>query len=385
VLSGPDSALSTLSSALRSADRIAGIELSLIRQINALATPLSINLGIGEPNLEPDQTLREMARRAATIDWHYSAIAGTPSLRKQIAATIAPGADPKTDICVTAGTQEGLFAIFQAYVNPGDEVLVPNPGFLSYATLARICGATAVPYELEPPSWRVEPSRLRITRKTKLIIVNSPSNPLGSILDREALLQIANAGPLVVSDEVYREIWYEEAPPSIAGMSPNAIVVGGMSKSHGMTGLRLGWVIGRDALMKPIITAHQYIATCASVFSQALTESILEAQDWNASWLERVRAQFRTQREAALHSIEHELHATIEPPRGAFYAFVPVPSCDTVSFAKTLATDAAVLVVPGVAFGSTGEGFIRISYAASLDRIGTGIERIGRFLRAGGR
>ncbi|MGZ8798049.1 MAG: pyridoxal phosphate-dependent aminotransferase [Thermoanaerobaculia bacterium] len=367
------------------ADRLANIELSLIRQINALATPLSVNLGIGEPNLEPDQELRGMARRAATTDWHYSANAGTPSLRKQIAAAIAPGADPKSDVCVTAGTQEGLYAIFQAFVNPGDEVLVPNPGFLSYATLARICGATPVPYDLEPPSWRIDRARLRITKKTKLIIVNSPSNPLGSIVDRQTLQAIADAGPIVVSDEVYREIWYDEAPPSIAGMSDNAIVVGGMSKSHGMTGLRLGWIIGRAELMKPVITAHQYIATCASVFSQALAEAIFDAREWNASWLERIRAQFRTQREAALHSIGHELDAAIEPPAGAFYAFVPVPACDTVTFAKTLATDAAVLVIPGVAFGPAGEGFVRISYAASLDKIGTGIERIGRHLRAAGR
>lgn len=384
MLSGRDSALSTLNS-LRTADRLANIELSLIRQINALATPLSTNLGIGEPNLEPDEALREMARRAATTPWQYSANAGTPSLRKLIGTAVAPQADPKSDIVVTAGTQEGLYAIFQAYVNPGDEVLVPNPGFISYAMLARICGATAVPYDLDPPAWRLDPSRLRITNRTKLIIVNSPSNPLGSIADRAALQQIANLGPLVVSDEVYREIWYDEPPPSIAGMSANAIVVGGMSKSHGMTGLRLGWVIGRAELIKPVITAHGYIATCASVFSQALTEAILEARDWNASWLERVRAQFRVQREAALHAIQHELHARIEPPAGAFYAFVPVPSCDTVSFAKSLATDAAVLVIPGVAFGTAGEGFVRISYAASIDRIGTGIERIGRYLSAAGR
>lgn len=366
---------------MQPADRFATIELSLIRQINALATPLSVNLGIGEPNLEPDETLREMARRAATTEWHYSANAGTPSLRKVVREAIAPEAE----VCITAGTQEGLFAIFQAYVNPGDEVLIPNPGFVVYATLAKICGAKAVTYDIDPPDWRVDPKRLKVTKKTKLIIVNSPSNPLGSIVDQNALREIANLGPLVVCDEVYREIWYDAPPPSIAGMSSNAIVVGGMSKSHGMTGLRLGWIAAQPELMKPIITAHQYIATCASVFSQALTQSIFEDREWNASWLERVRAQFRTQREAALHSIQHELEATIDPPRGAFYAFVPVPACETVSFAKTLATDAAVLVIPGVAFGSAGEGFVRISYAASIDRIGTGIERIGRYLRGMGR
>nr|MDP9360083.1 aminotransferase class I/II-fold pyridoxal phosphate-dependent enzyme [Acidobacteriota bacterium] len=222
----------------------------------------------------------------------------------------------------------------------------------------------------------------RITSKTKLIVVNSPSNPLGSVIDGKTLQRIAGAGPLVVSDEVYREIWYDAPPPSMLGMSENVIVVGGMSKSHAMTGLRLGWVLAREALMTPIVTAHQYIATCASAFSQSLAESILSDDEWNRSWLERMRDQFHSQREAALFVIARELDVTLPPPAGAFYTFVPVPSCDTVSFARTLATDAAVLVIPGVAFGSLGEGFVRISYATSLDAIGTGVERIGRWLRA---
>ncbi|MCU1349780.1 MAG: Aspartate aminotransferase, partial [Acidobacteria bacterium] len=275
----------------------------------------------------------------------------------------------------------------QAYVDPGDEVLVPNPGFLAYATLASIAGATPVAYELEPPSWRIDTEALlrKITPKTKLIVVNSPSNPLGTVVDEATLRALANAGPLVVADEVYRELWYEAPPPSMSGMSDRTIVVGGMSKSHAMTGLRLGWVLAHEEVMRPIVTAHQYIATCASVFSQALAELVLGDPAWNASWLERIRGQFRDQREACLHAVARELEAEIEPPLAAFYAFVPVPSCDTVTFAKTLATDAAVLVIPGVAFGSLGEGFIRISFAASIDTIGSGIERIGRHLRAAGR
>ena len=205
------------------------------------------------------------------------------------------------------------------------------------------------------------------------------------MIDRETLQAIADLGPLVVSDEVYNEIWYDARPPSMLGMSGNVIVVGGMSKSHAMTGLRLGWAIAAEAVMKPIVTAHQYIATCASSFSQSLAESILTHPDLSRAWLENIRAQFRKQRDKALEAIARELEVTIPPPAGAFYAFVPVPSCDTVTFAKTLATDAAVLVIPGVAFGSLGEGFIRISYAAKLDDISSGIGQIGRWLRAAGR
>src|SRR5438045_2110162 len=182
---------------MKPARRLDGIELSLIRQINALATPLSTNLGIGEPNVEPDETLRELARRAATTaSWHYTANAGAAALRKLLAS--GTPFDPRSEICVTAGTEEGLFAIFQAFVEEGDEVLVPNPGFVSYATLARIAGATAVPYDIEPPEWRLDAGAVlsKITPRTKLIVVNSPSNPLGAIIEGETLQAIANAGPL---------------------------------------------------------------------------------------------------------------------------------------------------------------------------------------------
>jgi aspartate/methionine/tyrosine aminotransferase len=370
---------------MKIAARLADIEISLIRQINALATPYSVNLGIGEPNVVPDEQLREMARRAAATPWQYSPNAGTLSLRKKLCA--GTDYDPKSEVCVTAGTQEGLFSLFTAYVDAGDEVLVPDPGFLSYAVLAKMCGATAVPYTLEPPSWQIDVDALarKVTPKTKLIVVNTPSNPLGAVADRATLERIAALGPLVVSDEVYREIWYDEPPASMLGMSDNVIVLNGLSKSHAMTGLRLGWMHARESVMKPIITAHQYVATCASVFSQALAELIFEDAAWNAAWLANVRAQFREQRDAAVYAIAHELEIEIPPPAGAFYAFAPVPSCNTIDFAKTLATDAAVLVIPGLAFGTQGQGFIRISYAAPVEQITSGIERIGRYLRAHGR
>jgi aspartate aminotransferase len=358
------------------AKRLDGIELSLIRQINALATKDSINLGMGEPNLEPDETLRELARRATAASWHYTPNAGEMSLRRRLS-------EKPEEVCVTAGTEEGLYSIFQAYVDPGDEVLVPDPGFLVYGTIAKMSGANPVPYPVEPPEWEIDVDALlaKITPRTKLIIVNTPSNPLGSVVAKETLQRIADAGPLVVSDEVYCEIWYDAPPPTMRGMSDNVIVVGGMSKSHSMTGVRLGWVFAKENVLKPVITAHQYVATCASVFAQTLAESILANAEWNSSWLDRMRSEFRKQRDAALYSIERDLDARIPPPAGAFYAFVPVPFCQTVPFAKSLATDAGVLVIPGSAFGERGEGFVRVSFAAPVQQIGVGIERMGRFLR----
>src|SRR5712692_5386957 len=286
---------------MKPAKRLDGIEISLIRQINALATSES-------PNVEPDPTLRALAARAASSgSWHYSPNAGALSLRKKLAQRI--DYDPKTEICITAGTQEGLYAVFQAYVSDGDEVLVPNPGFTSYPTLAKLAGGIPVPYAIEPPDWKLDAKAVlsKITTRTKLIVINSPSNPLGAVVDRQTLESIAAAGPLVVSDEIYRQIWFDGPPPSMLGIGRNILVVDGMSKSHSMTGLRLGWILAREEVIRPVITAHQYIATCASVFSQLLAEMILDAREWNTSWLARVRGQFGEQREAALYSIEHEL------------------------------------------------------------------------------
>ena len=362
------------------AKRLDGIELSLIRQINALATPLSTDLGIGEPNLEPDETLRTLAERAVRGSWRYTANAGTPALRAHIAEQ--SGADPKSEVCVTAGTQEALFAIAQAFIDPGDEVLIPDPGFVAYETLVRFAGGVPVPYPLAAPEWVLDLAAIetRITGRTKAIVVNSPSNPTGMALTEAELDAIAGLGILVISDEVYREIHYGERPPSMLGRSKQAIVVSGLSKSHAMTGLRLGWAIAPEALMIPIIRAHQYIATCASAFSQHLAELIFENESWNRRWLERAREQFRVQRDIALSAVEQQCHVAVPPPAGAFYLFVPVPSRDSVGLAKALATEAAVLTIPGVAFGASGEGFLRLSYAAPEEVLLSGIRRIGQYL-----
>jgi aspartate aminotransferase len=377
---------------MRPATRLDGIELSLIRQINALATPDSISLGIGEPNIEPDAHFRELARRVAgEASWHYSANAGLPELRRALASSLGAGVNPDTEVIVTAGTEEGLYAIAQAWVDAGDEVLVPDPGFVAYSTLATIAGARVVTYPLAPDDWTLDAGAIieRITPSTKLIVINSPSNPLGSIAAADELQTIARVAEerdiIVVSDEVYRELWYDQQPASMLGMSRNVIVLGGMSKSHAMTGLRLGWIVGAETLIAPILKAHQYIATCAPVFSQALAVEVLRDGEWNARWLTAARAQFREQRTAALQSIERELDVAIAAPAAAFYAFVPVPECSSLTFAKALATEAGVLVIPGIAFGKNGEGFVRISYAASIENITNGIARIGAHLRRNAR
>lgn len=368
------------------AKRFEGIELSLIRQINALATPLTINLGLGEPNLVPDDEFLDMARAAATASWRYSPNAGSLNARTALAAWLDAGIDPKTEICLTAGTEEGLYSVMQAFVEPGDEVLVPDPGFLAYPTLVRLAGGEPVSYALDPDGWDIDLSDLEknVTSKTKAIIVNTPSNPTGAVVGEtvvDALVRLAEKHDLLlIADEVYRELHYDGIPPSFLGRSKNTIHLGGLSKSHGMTGLRIGWTVAPEELTTTIVRAHQYVATCASVFAQELARRVFENHGWNGRWLEKARAQFQEQRDVMISAVENLLEVTIPPPAGAFYAFVPVPACGSTELAKELALEASVLAIPGAAFGRRGEGFLRLSFATSGDDIRRGVERIAGHL-----
>ncbi len=372
---------------IRPAARMSGVEISLIRQIQALATPLSINLGIGEPNVEPTAAMRRIAADVARAEpWRYAPNPGFLELRRLIGEQDAPQYDPQKEICVTAGTEEGLYAVMQAFVDPGDQVLVPDPGFVSYPVLTRLAGGTPVPYALDPEGWDVDFDQLeRVWKKgTKAIVVNSPSNPTGAVLPETSVRRLAamaaERGTLVIADEVYREIHYGARPPTFAGRGLDAVVLNGMSKSHSMTGLRLGWVLAPATLMPEIVKAHQYIATCASVFSQQLAMRILADGAARREWLEALRAAFARQRDAALGAAARAFGTDLTPPAGAFYLFAPVPACASADLARRLATDAAVLTIPGSAFGSRGEGFLRISYAAPVEVIQEGIERIGTYL-----
>lgn len=356
------------------------ISLSAIRRIMALRTPETIDLGLGELNLAPAAW---MTGRAAAIasrgEWKYTPNAGLPELRDAVAEYA--GAASEAQVCITAGAQEGLFAAVQAWVGPGDEVLVPDPGFLGYPTVVRMAGGTPKSYRLVPGQWGVDIEHLtsRITERTRMVILNTPSNPTGGVLrqnELELVLEIAQRhGMLVMIDEVYRELVLEGELPRLAPSHPRVIVIGGMSKSHAMTGLRLGWVCAGESLLDPVIVAHQYIATCASVFSQQLALEFLRAPE-NDGWLEHVRENLRSRREAAAAAWAEHVSTPVLEPAGAFYLFAPVPTCATEAFAMSLAREEKVLAIPGSAFGSEGEGWIRVSFAAEPAAIEQGIARI---------
>ena len=369
---------------MKHATRLDGIEISLIRQISVLAREGSIDLGLGEPNYEPDEEFLRMATEvAAEGGWRYSPNAGFESLRCEIIDKSRPTFDPISEICVTAGTQEALFAVTQSFVDDEDEVLIPDPGFVAYPTLVRLAGGYPVTYPLRHDDWSIDVEAITelITDRTKMIIVNSPSNPTGGIATGEQLGRLAAIADeyvvLLVSDEVYREIYFDEKPMTLAGMTKRAIVLDGLSKSHGLTGLRIGWVLADATLIKPITVAHQYIATCASVYSQRLAERILKNESWNMAWLDRARAQFVRQRNAMAGALEDTLGVEPRLPKGSFYFFQNVGLTDSVGVARRLAADHGVLTVPGVAFGKGGQQHLRLSFAAPEETIREGIARVG--------
>lgn len=372
---------------MRPASRYDTIELSLIRQINQLATAEAINLGIGEPNLGPDRELRSMMERAAReTSWSYSAIPGAIETRSAIARFLGSSVDPESEICVTAGSEEALYALMQAWVDRGDEVLIPDPGFVAYPALTTLAGGTPVRYPLSPDDWSIDIDALRerISDRTKMVIVNSPSNPTGGVVPENQLRELAAMADehdfLLVSDEVYREIHFGDRPPSLLDAGRNAVVVTSLSKSHALTGLRLGWIVASGEVMNLTRRAHHYMTTCASTYAQKLAELILSDHAWNREWLDRVRRQFTIQRDVASNAVRKHVSPRYVEPGGAFYIFVPVPTCDTVGLAKRMATEDGVLAIPGIAFGEQGEGFLRISFASSEEKLNEGIARIGMAL-----
>lgn len=370
------------------AARFDGVGVSLIRRMAAHRRDTTIDLGLGEPNIEPAEWMRELASKIARdSSWSYSANAGYPSVRAAVASYTGTVTD---GVCVTAGSQEALYAAMQTYVSPGDEILVPDPGFLAYPTVVRLAGGTAVTYPLDAPDWTLDRDslRARVTERTRGIILNAPSNPMGSTLSRSDLEFVgelaARHGLIVFSDEVYREIWYGAPPTAAREIIPDALVIGGLSKSHSMTGLRVGWIAGEPEHVAPVIIAHQYITTCASVVSQRIAEGVLAHSD-NESWLESLRARMRERREAAIDAWRAAASTPVAPPAGAFYLFAPVPSCGTIRFCEQLIEQKDVLAIPGAAFGEGGEGWLRISCATDESLLREGISRIGEMLDEHGR
>jgi aspartate/methionine/tyrosine aminotransferase len=368
-----------------------GIEKSMIRKISDRAKPGSISLGLGEPDLPtPDVILREAVRVIQEEKSGYTLQAGLPQLRERIISDY-PHLNLNLDsVIVTAGSQESLYLILRTLVEDGDEVLIPNPGFIPYPMIVRMVGGDTSTYRLPAANnfgFDIEDFRRQLTRRTKVVIVISPSNPTGRVLSSSDLRAMADAvmeiapNAFIVSDEIYRELYYTpERPPSISEFYPRTIVVSGLSKSMRMTGWRIGWLAGDEEVLRAALVLHGYVVTCASSISQKA--ALAAWTDEAAAAREEYRKIFHGRRDHLLGLLRNELGLRCVTPEGAFYTMVDVSEYGDEMKVAEAGLDQGVVTIPAAAFGDESKGFLRISFCADEERLSEGVRRLGAALKS---
>ncbi len=366
------------------ARRLRGIQKSMIRQVFDRARPGSINLGLGEPDLPtPDVVRREAARVVVEEQNGYTTHAGLPALRERVVSDYPHLNLTPEQVIITAGSQEALYLALLTLVDEGDEVLIPDPGFVAYPTIVRMAGGVPKFYKLPAAhgfAFDADDFKRALTPKTKVVVCISPSNPTGRVLSREELAALGAAlegsGAYVVSDEIYRELYFgAERPSSVSEFRrERMLVIGGLSKSMSMTGWRLGWLCGDADVVKSALVLHGYTTTCASTVSQKAGLAAWTAEAAEAR--REIRRIFRERRDHLLNLLSSELNLRAVEPEGAFYAMVDVSAHgDSMSVAERL-LEHGVITVPGAAFGAEGEGYIRVSFCADLNVLTEGVRRM---------
>jgi aspartate aminotransferase len=358
-------------------ERVGRISISGIREVFEAAGEDAINLGLGQPDFPAPDHAREAAVeaiRAGEADG-YTSNKGTRELREAIAAKHARDNDldiDPEDVIATAGGSEALHVAIEAHVDPGEEVLIPDPGFVSYEALTHLAGGDPVPVTLRE-DLTLAPSDVEaaITEETAAFVVNSPANPTGAVQSPAEMREFARIADehdvLCISDEVYEHQVFEGEHRSPAEFGETVAVVNACSKAYSMTGWRLGWVTAGSERIERMLRVHQYAQACASAPAQYAAEAALSGpQDRVAE----MRETFRERRDLLLAGLE-EMGLDCPTPRGAFYAMPDVPEgwVDAV-------IERGVVVVPGRAFGAAGEGSARISYAADTGQIEVALERM---------
>ena len=363
--------------------RLQGIEKSVIRQVFDRAQPGSINLGLGEPDLPTPDVIRKAAVKVIVEEQNgYTSHAGLPALREKVAAEYPYLEGRPERVIITAGSQEALYLALLTLIDEGDEVLLPNPGFVAYPTIVRMAGGTSTYYRLPRErgfAFDADEFRRALSPRTKVVVCISPSNPTGRTLSQDDLASIGDAvrdhGTYLISDEIYREIYYtRERPGSLSSFYDRTIVIGGLSKSMSMTGWRLGWLCGDEAVVQAALVLHGYITTCASAVSQkaSLAAWTGEAHHARAGF----RETFRARRDHLLELIDLELRLRAVTPDGAFYTMLDVNEYGRSMDVAEALLDEKVITVPGAGFGSESEGFLRVSFCADHETLAEGVRRI---------
>lgn len=366
-----------------------------IRRFFDLASGMEgvVSLGVGEPDFVTSWAVREAAILSLEQGYtSYTANAGLPELRKEIAAYVDRSFrvqySPEDEIIVTVGASQALDIALRAITDPGDEVIVVEPSFVSYAPLVALAGGTPVIVNTDKAhDFKVQVAELEkaVTDKTKALIICSPNNPTGTMLNAKDLAAIAEFAKkhdiLVLSDEIYSELVYDEEFISMASlpeMRERTILINGFSKGFAMTGWRLGFVCAPREIAKAMLKIHQYAMMCAPTMSQY---AALEALRNGREDVIEMRNSYRRRRNYFVQSM-NEIGLECHIPGGAFYAFPSIKSTGLSSeeFAERLLLEEKVAVVPGNAFGESGEGHIRCSYASSMAQLQEAVKRMKRFL-----
>ncbi len=352
-----------------------------------------VHLEIGEPDFETAPHVSEAATQALAEGYtHYGPSAGLLPARQAIARYVAGTRDIAVDadqVVITPGAKPIIFFTIMAVVDEGDEVLLPDPGFPIYESVVQYVGGRAIPLPLhEDRAFRFDPQdlRRRVTDRTRLIILNSPQNPTGGVLTAEDLGLVADVARerdlWVLSDEIYSRLIYDGEHHSIAalpGMAERTIILDGFSKTYAMTGWRLGYGIAPPALVPHLARLQTNVTSCTASFVQIAGTAALEGPQ---TQVESMLAEFRRRRDFVVDRLNRIEGARCLSPGGAFYVFprVDVPGLSSKEIADSLLEHEGVAVLAGTAFGAQGEGFLRLSFATSMEQLAEGADRIERGL-----
>ena len=372
------------------------IAVSLIRQFDERVSniPNILKLTLGEPDYNTPEHVKKAGIKAISENYsHYTGMAGLPELRQAVQAFMEKkyqlNYDWETEILISVGATEAIAASLLSILEPGDKVLLPAPIYPGYEPLIVLAGAEPVYIDTRETDFILTPNALKEALeehgdKVKAVIFNSPSNPTGVVYSAEqlqALAQVLKEYPVfAISDEVYSELTYEGKHVSIAEfLREQTIVVSGVSKSHAMTGWRIGFILAPQELTKELIKTHQYLVTSAATVSQkaavtALTDGFNDAQ--------LMKKEYQHRRDFVYQKMT-KMGFEVAKPSGAFYIFAKIPekfNQDSMEFCVDLAQKQQLAVIPGIAFGEAGEGYIRISYAASMEVLIEAMEKIKRYV-----
>ena len=376
--------------------RLSRIEVSKIRQFDQQISsiPDVIKLTLGEPDFPTPEHVKQAGIAAIEEDFsHYTGMRGLEELREAACMfqqqRYGLTYDPQTEVLTTVGATEAIASALLSVLEEGDKVLIPAPAYSGYQPLVELAGAELIPIDTSDTGFVCQPEQFekafeQYESAVKAVILNYPNNPTGTTLSAKQLKAIAEVlkkyPVFVISDEVYAELTYSGTHMSIATYLPEqTIVISGLSKSHAMTGWRVGFIFAQKALIDELIKVHQYLVTAATTMSQkAAAEALINGVKDS----ENMKEQYQTRRDYLVQQLA-PLGFEVTQPNGAFYLFCKLPAAiqtDSWQFCVELAEQAKVACIPGIAFGPEGEGYIRISYASSMEKLHEACKRIKDFL-----